>query len=196
MADNYFGNAGNVDPFNPALTIKTEEEDSGNHDEGDFNAFHDQIQATDPMLLWSLVRSKVSPHVSLWDFLRDKARGSDPEDSDQPCQDHHARKIQTYRLKVMLEQLGEVATEIGKLVQDCCLDAEAKDVEPKRRSGNDDEEEEHILNVNKTVSRILQNKLPNTSGKGFKIRREIPEKYSSIFHVDVNEEEEENVSKV
>ena len=30
---------------------------------GDFNAFHDQIQTVDPVLLWSMVRSRVVPQV-------------------------------------------------------------------------------------------------------------------------------------
>ena len=32
---------------------------------GDFNAFHEQIQTVDPVLLWSMVRSRVVPVVSL-----------------------------------------------------------------------------------------------------------------------------------
>ena len=31
---------------------------------GDFNAFHEQIQTVDPVLLWSMVRSRVVPVVS------------------------------------------------------------------------------------------------------------------------------------
>ena len=31
---------------------------------GDFNAFHEQIQTVDPLLLWSMVRSRVVPQVS------------------------------------------------------------------------------------------------------------------------------------
>ena len=31
---------------------------------GDFNAFHEQIQTVDPVLLWSMVRSRVVPQVS------------------------------------------------------------------------------------------------------------------------------------
>ena len=34
------------------------------------------------------------------------------------------------------------------------------------------------------------NKIPNTSGNGFKLKRNVPEEYSSVFHVDVVEEEE------
>ena len=30
---------------------------------GDFNAFHEQIQTVDPLLLWSMVRSRVVPQV-------------------------------------------------------------------------------------------------------------------------------------
>ena len=41
-----------------------------------------------------------------------------------------------------------------------------------------------MLSVNKTMSRVLLNKIPNTSGNGFKIKRDIPEEYSNIFDVD------------
>ena len=41
------------------------------------------------------------------------------------------------------------------------------------------------------MSRVLMNKIPNTSGNGFKLKRDVPEEYSSVFHVDVVEEEEE-----
>ena len=33
---------------------------------GDFNAFHDQIQTVDPVLLWSMVRSRVVPQVHVY----------------------------------------------------------------------------------------------------------------------------------
>ena len=36
------------------------------------------------------------------------------------------------------------------------------------------------------------NKIPNTSGNGFKLKRELPEEYSHVFHVDVVEEEEDD----
>ena len=63
------------------------------------------------------------------------------------------------------------------------------DSSPKKRrrkvlGPSPEDEEELVLAVNKTLSRVLMDKIPNTSGNGFKIRRDIPEEYSNIFHVD------------
>lgn len=165
----------------------------------DFNAFHDLIQASDPMLLWSLVRAKVVPHISIWEFMGDKARNSEPEedgddDGDPKDADYQARKLQTHRLKVMLEQLGEVVTEMGKMVQNCCIDADTPDPpkRPPKRRRTDQDDQELVMSVNKTMNRVLHNKIPNASGNGFKLKRDIPEQYSDIFHVEVPEEEIED----
>jgi len=164
----------------------------------DFNAFHELIQTSDPMLLWSLVRAKVVPHVPIWEFVRDKARNSEPEpeegdESDPKDADYQARKLQTHRLKVMLEQLGEVVMEMGKMVSNCCIDADTPDPPKnpklaKRKRKTDDQE--LVMSVNKTMNRVLHNKIPNTSGNGFKLKRDIPEQYSDVFHVEVPADEE------
>ena len=52
---------------------------------GDFNAFHEQIQTVDPVLLWSMVRSRVVPQVGCnvikrLRFATDKNRCSEPNE--------------------------------------------------------------------------------------------------------------------
>merc|ERR1712168_398013 len=42
------------------------------------------------------------------------------------------------------------------------------------------------------MNRVLHNKIPNTSGNGFKLKRDIPDQYSDIFHVEVPEDEVED----
>ena len=59
------GGDGSSDPNN--LNSNQKDASEGlklkNESIGDFNAFHDQIQTVDPVLLWSMVRSRVVPQV-------------------------------------------------------------------------------------------------------------------------------------
>ena len=90
---------------------------------GDFNAFHEQIQTVDPVLLWSMVRSRVVPVVSCWDFLCDKSKGAylDEEESKEEGDiSDSSLRLQTYKLQVMVEQLKEVLNEMQILMLNCC----------------------------------------------------------------------------
>jgi len=173
--------------------------------DGDFNGFHEFIQTLDPALLWSLVQAKVVPHVPIWEFVCDKALNSEPEpeeddENDPKDADYRTRKLQTHRLKVMLEQMGEVVIEMGKMVSNCCIDADTPDPPKNPKVAKrilKTDEEELFLSVNKTLNRVLHNKIPNTSGNGFKLKRDIPEQYSDIFYVEVpaeDDQEDEDIS--
>jgi len=200
-----FGNESDtVDGANP----------EGNDEANDSNTFHNLVETMEPSLLWQLVKDKVAPSLKVWDFLSDKASAAlvvedDPmvEEGGPACKDpeYQARKLQTYRLKVLLEELGELVMNMGKMVQACCVDAD--DPDPPKPPGSPpnkkrrrkvlgpspEDEEELVLAVNKTLSRVLMDKIPNTSGNGFKIRRDIPVEYSNVFHVDtpITEPEED-----
>lgn len=85
---------------------------------GDFVSFHDQIQSVDPMLLWSMVRARVVPLVSVWDFLCDKGkmtdiypfsvdlvrRPGDPDFPELPSGSRHSAKLQAYKLQVIMRK--------------------------------------------------------------------------------------------
>ena len=81
------------------------------------------------------MKHKVAPSLKVWDFMCDKASAAlvvedDPMEEGGPaCKDpeYQARKLQTYRLKVLLEGLGELVMNMGKMVQSCCVDAEDPD---------------------------------------------------------------------
>ena len=90
---------------------------------GDFNAFHEQIQTVDPVLLWSMVRSRVVPVVSCWDFLCDKSKGAylnEEELKEEGDSGDSSLRLQTYKLQVMVEQLKEVLNEMQILMLNCC----------------------------------------------------------------------------
>ena len=70
-----------------------------------------------------------------------------------PEPEYQARKLQTYRLKVLLESLGEVVLQMGKMVQNCCVDADDPDPPPakpppakkRKRAGPTAEDEEELV---------------------------------------------------
>ena len=68
--------------------------------------------------------------------------------------EYQARKLQTYRLKVLLESLGEVVLQMGKMVQNCCVDADDPDppsaakpppAKKRKRAGPTAEDEEELV---------------------------------------------------
>ena len=111
-----------------------------------------------PRVPWSTCSLKV------WDFLCDKVRSANEvednemeEDGVPECTEpeYQARKLQTYRLKVLLESLGEVVLQMGKMVQKCCVDADDPDppsaaakpppAKKRKRAGPTAEDEEELV---------------------------------------------------
>ena len=66
---NSIASQGEVDASSDPNNLSSNQKDGSeglklkNESIGDFNAFHDQIQTVDPVLLWSMVRSRVVPQV-------------------------------------------------------------------------------------------------------------------------------------
>ena len=111
--------------------------------------------------------------LKVWDFLCDKVRSANEvEDNDldddgvPECTEpeYQARKLQTYRLKVLLESLGEVVLQMGKMVQNCCVDADDPDppsvakpppAKKRKRAGPTAEDEEELVLSGESDSPIL-----------------------------------------
>ena len=122
---------------------------TGPPSETEFEMLQTRIQSMDPIIVWNLVRIKILPNFSPWDFLCDRTRLCGPKHGQ-----NGGNKLPTSvaKLKFLLQEMNDLAEELSHLVDNCCETID--DSEPE----DDSEEPEEMEEMN-------EEELPETETK-------------------------------
>merc|ERR1712113_1341497 len=97
----------------------------------------------DPIIVWNLVRIKILPNFSPWDFLCDRARLCGPKHGQ-----NSGNKLPTSvaKLKFLLQEMNDLAEELSHLVDNCCeiIDDTENEDDSEVPDGMDDMDEEDV----------------------------------------------------
>ena len=104
-----------VPPLPPAVPVQP----TGPPSDAEFEMLQNRIQTMDPIIVWNLVRIKILPNFSPWDFLCDRTRLCGPKFAQN---DGSGNKLPTSvsKLKFLLQEMNDIAEELSHLVDSCC----------------------------------------------------------------------------
>lgn len=127
---------------------------TGPPSDAEFEMLQTRLQSMDPIVVWNLVRIKILPNFTPWDFICDRTRlcGNKYGQTD-PNNLTSGNKLPSSvaKLKFLLQEMNDLAEELSHLVDNCC--ETINDTEPEDDSevpdGVDDiEEDEEELSEN------------------------------------------------
>ena len=127
---------------------------TGPPSDAEFEMLQTRLQSMDPIVVWNLVRIKILPNFTPWDFICDRTRlcGNKYGQTD-PNNLTSGNKLPSSvaKLKFLLQEMNDLAEELSHLVDNCCETID--DTEPEDDSevpdGVDDiEEDEEDLSEN------------------------------------------------
>ena len=117
---------------------------TGPPSDAEFEMLQNRIQSMDPIIVWNLVRIKILPNFSPWDFLCDRTRLCGPKHG----QNNGGNKLPTSvaKLKFLLQEMNDLAEELSHLVDNCCdiiddSDNEEESEEPEEMEDINEEDQ-------------------------------------------------------
>ena len=115
-------------PVVPALPAVPVPQPTGPPSDAEFEMLQTRIQSMDPILVWNLVRIKILPNFSPWDFLCDRTRLCGPK-LDQNTAGAQKLPTSVSKLKFLLQEMNDLAEELSHLVDSCCDVIDDTDIE-------------------------------------------------------------------
>ena len=141
-----------------------------------------KIQNMDPISVWNLVRVKILPYLTPWDFICDRTRlcGSKfGQDDEEETQSSPKLPTSVAKLKFLLQEMNDLAEELAHLVDNCCETVElAPAPEPASTSAEGDDAKGSPDQQENGVDQETS-KEPNES----EVKHELPEKFTNGEHL-------------
>merc|ERR1711981_636432 len=115
-------NGPSIPPIPPVVPPAVPVQPTGPPSDAEFEMLQNRIQSMDPILVWNLVRIKILPNFSPWDFLCDRTRLCGPKygQTDQNSAGGHKLLTSVAKLKFLLQEMNDLAEELSHLVDNCC----------------------------------------------------------------------------
>merc|ERR1711997_1363537 len=128
----------------PAVPVQP----TGPPSDAEFEMLQTRIQSMDPILVWNLVRIKILPNFSPWDFLCDRTRLCGPKHGQSS-----GNKLPTSvaKLKFLLQEMNDLAEELSHLVDNCCDTIDDSEPEDESEELEEMNEEESTETENKSL---------------------------------------------
>merc|ERR1711981_1055671 len=141
-------NGPSIPPIPPVVPPAVPVQPTGPPSDAEFEMLQTRIQSMDPILVWNLVRIKILPNFSPWDFLCDRTRLCGPKygQTDQNSAGGHKLPTSVAKLKFLLQEMNDLAEELSHLVDNCCdiIDDTENEDDSEVPDGMDDIDEEEV----------------------------------------------------